>query len=105
MSTTYNKGVAPAQEANKRVVEGASTDLSGLEKFAADNLPAGSVSDEDNKAQVAQKLLDKYKDVKYTGGIKVDYWKTVRKKNQNKETKKGLIFSVILLALLVFLPY
>jgi hypothetical protein len=56
--STYTQEVAPAHDATKRAVQNPLTDLSGLEKFVADNLPAGSVHDEETRAQITQRLLD-----------------------------------------------
>jgi|14BtaG_2_1085337.scaffolds.fasta_scaffold01854_7 hypothetical protein len=63
---TYNREVSQTQDQNSRQVTNyvgdprLGTPYLGpeFEKYVANNLPAGSVSDEDNKAQVAQKLLD-----------------------------------------------
>ena len=44
-ASTYEQEVASTQDATRRAVQNPLADLSGLEKFVADNLPDGSVQD------------------------------------------------------------
>ena len=57
-ASTYEQEVTPTHDANQRAVQNPLSDLSGLEKFVADNLPDGSVQDEETRAQITQRLLD-----------------------------------------------
>ena len=57
-ASTYEQEVASTQDATRRAVQNPLDDLSGLEKFVADNLPDGSVQDEETRAQITQRLLD-----------------------------------------------
>ena len=57
-ANTYEREVTPTHDATQRAVQNPLADLSGLEKFVADNLPDGSVHDEETRAQITQRLLD-----------------------------------------------
>ena len=71
-ANTYEQEVAPAHDANQRAVQNPLDDLSGLEKFVADNLPDGSVQDEETRAQITQRLLDNENETLIVDRMEVD---------------------------------